>query len=352
MKIDKIKSIALMDSLTKEFIPVQYTTNSTGIVEVSWITPWIQKERIYELLVNEEECHNFINFEVKKDENRGTLEVYFDKKHLLTYHYGSDIRKPYIYPLKTPFGVEVTECSPRDHIHHKSLWVAHGDVNGNDLWSEKEDSGKILHEKFIKIEKGPVFTEICSKNIWVSSKGQPLLDEIRMIKIWRPYNDEYYIDFKVRLIANYEDVVLGDTKEAGTISLRVAPTMTVKSGYGRILNSWGGINEKETWGKRAEWCDYSGIVNGIRLGITIFDHPDNPRFPTYWHVRDYGLMTANIFGLTYFKKTNKKRGDLILKKGESIDFYYRVYIHRGFGELQRLANKYIDFIYPLEVKFD
>ena len=64
---------------------------------------------------------------------------------------------------------------------------------------------------------------------------------------------------------------------------------------GAIVNSYGGSQEMETWGKRAHWCDYVGPVNGKTVGITIMDSPGNFRYPTYWHVRDYGLMTANPF---------------------------------------------------------
>ena len=31
-------------------------------------------------------------------------------------------------------------------------------------------------------------------------------------------------------------------------------------------------------------------------GVTYFDHPSNPRFPTYWHVREDGWMGAS-FGM-------------------------------------------------------
>ena len=50
--------------------------------------------------------------------------------------------------------------------------------------------------------------------------------------------------------------------------------------------------------------DYSGpVVVGtgearhlVCEGITYFDHPDNPRYPTYWHVREDGWMGAS-FGM-------------------------------------------------------
>jgi hypothetical protein len=79
-----------------------------------------------------------------------------------------------------------------------------------------------------------------------------------------------------------KDVVFGDTKEGGLLSLRVAGTMQVTVA-GKMENSFGGINESEIWGKRAHWCDYSGPVENRWVGVALFDHPKNLRHPTYWH---------------------------------------------------------------------
>ncbi len=58
----------------------------------------------------------------------------------------------------------------------------------------------------------------------------------------------------------------------------------------------------EVWGHRSKWVDYSGSINGEKLGVAIFDSPTNPRFPTYWHSRDYGLFALNPFGQKAFDK--------------------------------------------------
>jgi hypothetical protein len=34
----------------------------------------------------------------------------------------------------------------------------------------------------------------------------------------------------------------------------------------------------------------------------MMDHPSNPRFPTYWHARDYGLFSLNPFGVRDFER--------------------------------------------------
>lgn len=188
----------------------------------------------------------------------------------------------------------MTEDGPQDHVHHRSLWVAHGDVNGVDLWSESKGHGKIVHKRFNHKIHGPVYVELNEENTWMSSEGERLLDDIRTIRIWASESGEWLIDFDIYFIASYGDVIFGDTKEAGILSLRVASSMTVKQG-GKIENSFGGINERETWGKRAQWCDYSEPLGSEWVGIAIFDHQKNPRHPTYWHVRDLWSYGSKYF---------------------------------------------------------
>lgn len=88
------------------------------------------------------------------------------------------------------------------------------------------------------------------------------------------------------------DIEFGETKEAGILAVRVAPSMNGSRG-GLISNSEGGVGEGDCWGRKASWCDYSGEVDGEMMGIAILDHPDNPNFPTRWHVRDYDLFATN-----------------------------------------------------------
>ena len=79
----------------------------------------------------------------------GKLGVHVDGTHLTTYNFGSDVVRPYFFPLIGPTGANVVRSWPmvegvvgetNDHPHHKGLYVAHGDVNGTDNWSEGAES--------------------------------------------------------------------------------------------------------------------------------------------------------------------------------------------------------------------
>jgi Methane oxygenase PmoA len=151
-------------------------------------------------------------------------------------------------------------------------------------------------------------------------------------------------DFEVTLHASHGDVTFGDTKE-GAMAVRLAESMRLKTsaGQGHIVTSTG-VRDNATWGKRAEWCDYSGPVDGKLVGIAIFDHPQNPRHPTWWHVRDYGLFAANPFGKHDFEKLHDpSAGNLTIPSGQTATFRYRFILHTGDEIQAKIAQQYTDY---------
>ena len=113
---------------------------------------------------------------------------------------------------------------------------------------------------------------------------------------------------------------------------------------GYMLNSEGHTGGN-CWGKRAKWISYSGKVKDKLLGIAMFDHPKNPRHPTNWHARSYGLCSANIFGKRHFERLpDKSAGNYILKKGQSLTFRYRLYWHAGKGEAKKIEAQYREWV--------
>lgn len=283
-----------------------------------------------------------------------SVDVKLSGKHFTTYvHGGEDFVRPYLFPVFAPSGVKVTRSYPmaevegesQDHRHHRSIWVAYGEVNGVDNWSEGEGHGGTVHRGFVAQVSGPVYAKMATRNDWVSSSGDKVMEEWSSFKFYNVSEGGYIVDAVIRLVATEGKVEFGDTKEGGIVSVRMASSIDVPRG-GTIHNSFGGINEDETWGKKAHWCDYYGPTAGKVAGIAVMDHPTNLRHPTNWHVRNYGLMTANCFGLSYFYGDKSKRGDFTLKEGEELTFKYRLYIHDGSTVEADVAGKYHDYVNP------
>ena len=130
----------------------------------------------------------------------------------------------------------------------------------------------------------------------------------------------------------------GDTKE-GTFAVRLTTALEERR-TGRMVNAEGASGEKSVWGKRSAWVDYAGELEGEKLGIAFLDHPANPRHPTWWHSRAYGLFAANPFGQHDFENDKTKDGSLSLAAGESVRFRYRVIIHPGDAAAAGIAGQF------------
>ncbi len=281
------------------------------------------------------------------------VQFLLDGELFTSYYFKAGIARPYLYPVIGPGGVEVTrdmtDLESKDHIHHRSIWIAQGEVNGFDNWSEMEGHASTVNrELHITVPAGPLLAEILSVSDWISPKDTRILEERTRIRVCATPASHRIIDVSTTWAAKYCGVHFGSTKEAGTLSVRVATSMEVRNG-GKIENSYGGVGEDETWGRRAAWCDYSGESAGEHVGVAVMDHPDNFRFPTWWHVRNYGLMTANHWGLSDFTGDQAKRGDYALAKGQELSWDFRVYIHEADATAGSVAQKYHDFINPPKV---
>ena len=270
------------------------------------------------------------------DSGEGSLDVSVGGEPFTSYRHGPEWFRPYFHPVLGPHGLPVTRGFPMvadvpgetsDHPHHKGIWSAYGEAGHVDNWAEAETSGRTLHRGFETVESGLVFGRFVAIGDWVGHDGGPaVLAERRTVTVYATAPHRLF-DYELALTATGSDVLFGDTKEGGFISLRVATSMDV-SANGRLENSRGGVGETDVWGKRAEWCDYSGPVDGRTVGVAFLEDPSSFGHPTYWHSRDYGLMSANPFGLSEFLGEGHC-GDYVLPAGETIVFSYRVYIHEG-----------------------
>ncbi len=272
---------------------------------------------------------------------------------LTTYHYAGVPARPYFYPLLTSTGREVTRACPmrtdvegesKDHPHHRSLWIAFGDVGGTDNWSEESGHGFTRHDAMLASTGGDVCGRFETLSAWITAQGSTLLTQRLQVTAWATPPEVRMLDFTIDLTAEQDSVLFGDTKEGGILSVRVVGTMDVPRG-GRIENSYGGLGETETWGRPAHWCDYSGPVGDRTEGIAVMDHPLSFRAPTHWHVRDYGLMTANPFGYAAYT-AGAKRGEHRLARGETLHFRYRLIVHAGNAAESGIRGRYLDFVSP------
>ncbi len=353
-------AVELRDAKSKKSIPCQVAKSRAGVT-LTWLADGLKAGTEQSLVAKavakpeaESKCL------LVEDRAQQKIDVQIGGKLFTSYNYGHQWVRPFLYPVIGPYGLQVTRNYPmrddvpgeyKDHHHHKSIWVAYGECNGTDNWSEGEGHGWQRHVSFSKKVSGPVYAQIVAKNNWCTSKERKQFEETRDMRFYALPGGTRLFDVNVTFRMTESNVVFTDTKEGGLVSVRVASSMDVRE-TGTIENGYGGVNEAETWGKNAPWCDYSGLVDGKQVGIAILDHETNPRYPTGWHVRNYGLMTANCFAWKYYRPEAKVKGDMTFKKGSKTTWRYRLYIHKGDAAKSKVKNRFLDYVAPPAVSVE
>ena len=292
------------------------------------------------------------------------IAVAIDGKPFTVFYIGgADVNRPYLHPLRSASGKVVNRSFPAgqlpgettDHPHHAGLFYGHGNVNGYNYWAVQNvanpqpppsaNFGRIVLEKVASVKSGKESGSVDVVLTWLKPDGAPLLRETRQMTFYS-HPELRIIDFDFDFAA-IDKVVFRDTKE-GTFAMRMAtaldePAAKEKPGgaerTGKLVNAQGGEREANVWGKRSEWVDYSGVLDGEKVGVVMMDHPGNPRHPTYWHSRGYGLHSINPFGVHDFLNDPKQDGSLTIEPGRHVRFRYRVVIHPGKSPAQ-LAELY------------
>ncbi len=281
-----------------------------------------------------------VHGQVKMAKEANKISVEIDGKPFTSFYFGGDTQKPFLHPLRAASGTVVSRVWPmeekageaKDHIHHQGLWFTHGDVNGLDFWAnhptqKSAKKGVVALKKMGTVKGGKKAGTIAAVFNWQDSTGKVLLSEDRVMTFHaRGDGKTRIVDFDIKL-TGVEKAKFGDTKE-GVFAIRLAAQLDGKHS-GKMQSAEGKVGEKLVWGKRSPWVDYSGKIDGETLGVSIFDHPGNPKHPTYWHSRDYGLFAANIWGEHDFYADKSKDGSMTLEPGQTWRFRYRVIVHAG-----------------------
>jgi len=260
--------------------------------------------------------HQADHLEIKVGGQRFASYVFRDEK----------IQRPYFANVMTPDGIQVTRRHPphandgsSDHATmHPGIWLAFGDLSGADFWRNKahvehvrfvqKPATKHNHASFTvlnRYRKGDRI--ICTQSCLYKILAKPDSTVLLIDSTFQSDNEFYF----------------GDQEEMG-LGVRVTDAIRVKGGNGRISNSEGRVNERQVWGKQAQWCDYSGVINKHRVGMLLVPSQKNFR-PSWFHARDYGALVANPFGRKAFTRGTPSK--VVVKPGEKFRLRFAVVIY-------------------------
>lgn len=298
---------------------------------------------------------------VAVDEPSRRVNVSIDGQPFTSYIWPSKLAKPVLYPLRTAKGTIITRGYPleprpgerMDHPHHAGMWLNYESVNGIDFWNNSEavkakdapKMGNIQQRAILSAKSGMDQGELEVEADWLTYDKKILLKEHTRY-VFRGGTNFRSVDRITTLQAQDENVIFADAKD-GMLGLRVVRALEAPSdkpevftdasgrattvakldntGVNGVYLTSDGKKGEAAWGTRGRWCNLSGKVGEEPVTISIFDHPSNPGFPTYWHARGYGLFAANPLGEKIFSN-GKEELNLTLAPHQSVTFRYQVLI--------------------------
>jgi hypothetical protein len=310
--------------------------------------------------------------ELVRGENR--IDVMIAGKLFTSYLYGENMTKPLLVPVRTPSGIEVSRRHPpteipggsTDHEHHTGIFFAVDKVNGVKFWNNTGLSPQIRHVEIAEAASGAGTGKISAVSNWVDENKQVLFEEKRTM-LFIAGEHENAIDLTIDLTAKCPSVQFEDIEE-GMLAIRASdylresdPEISLQpgrplpdesiAGTGRYFSSNGDVTAKNVWGKRARWVALQGLRKGKVVGVAILNHPASINYPTYWHVRKYGLFSANPLGQGDFQRQRPRKYRknkviplrLKLEQGETVHFRFLVIVYEGFRTNQQIEEKFRKF---------
>jgi hypothetical protein len=260
------------------------------------------------------------------------------------WHYGDEYPRPFFFPFNGPGGSSLTRMGhpgAPNHDHHRSVWFAHAKLAGSDFWSDNTQA-KVRQKMWLAYVDGNDQAVMACTCGWFDAQGRELMEQ-QLVAALLPLPDgEHALEVQITLRPPADnDSVKLDKTNFGLLAVRVAKSISAHFGGGQLTSSEGAMGEKDIFGRQARWLDYSGPIAIGRgedrqlttEGISYFDHPTNPRYPTYWHVRSDGWMGASFNMQDSFEITTEQ--PLVLR--------YLLHAHRGEYNAAKAARVHAAF---------
>lgn len=292
---------------------------------------------------------------MKAFENEQYIEYGVDDVTLLRYIYkpkstAENVPKPFIHPLRTLGGKEVTINRPHDHLWHTGLMMNMSHLNNMNFWGggtyvqdvgyrDIGNHGVIEHCQFDRVEIDEDYFAIEEQLCWQPDEDTLWLIENRRICVEEINRSNCYWVLSHRSSLRN---VSGGVLDFGSPTTHGRPNAGYGSLFWRGPRSFTGgeIIAPEThddyMGVSMPWIAYRGKHDDgskSRSTLLFIDDPMNPRYPNKWFVRTdpYACVSFSfMFDEPY-----------LLPPDETLSLTYHIVIFDGApdrDELERVAE--------------
>ncbi|MEV7090735.1 PmoA family protein [Streptomyces sp. NPDC093085] len=278
---------------------------------------------------------------------------------LLRYVYRPDpdpfeARKPYIHPLRTLAGHQVSGYRPNDHRWHKGLQMTASHLSGQNFWGGNsyvhgegylplhERVGSMRHDAFPEVTVAEDRFHLAEELTWVENGGAEWAKEERSITVHAVDEEAgaWALDWTIGLTnVRDEPLLFGSPTTAGRemagytgLQWRGPRDFTGGAVLGPLEP---GAPEPETlMGTQGPWLAFTAEHDDVDARSTlVFAHaPENEKalHASHWFVRSEPIPTV-AFSWAFFE-------EFALDPGASFAYRYRVVVADGAWDRERVGT--------------
>ncbi len=255
----------------------------------------------------------------------------------------ADRPRPFVHPVRTPAGHVVTVDAPADHPWHHALWFTIKYVDGDNFWEEFGEFGGLRQAAPPTVAHVGHGAERASSDLeWIRPDGRLACRQHVVLTHHPIAADAHALDWDVTLVADdevtYDRTPFTTWGGYGGLTLRGRPDW-----HDTVLRLPDGAAHERVLGDPAPWCALAGPIATAEasadddddarddpvVGVALFDHPANPRFPTPW----YASTRADTYGQegwsNFVNAAFLWDEPLSVPAGEALHLRHRVVVHDG-----------------------
>jgi len=245
--------------------------------------------------------------------------------------------KPYLHPLRTLAGDEVTLFRPHDHVWHKGIAWSLPYVGEHNFWGgptyvhgssyvQRPNNGSALHRTITGLDSAGATASLSHDLDWVSQGGEAVLSERRALGFTLADEVSWVLTVTTSMTnVSGQALAFGSPTTKGRANAGYGGLFWrgPRSFTGGVLQSPGGTGGDDLRGTRAAWFAFRGRHDGTGRSSTVLiaDHPANPHHPPQWFARTEEFACLNP--APFFSE------ELDLADGETVTFRYAVVIATG-----------------------
>jgi len=193
----------------------------------------------------------------------------------------------------------------------------------------KPEATQLIGAPIVAGEVQPGWAGVCTTYVWRSA-GRTICTEQQFLG-FRRSEDGLSVDVGIDLIPAQERLALSAATSGGLLLQPSAP-----SNVGGALNSEGEVASNIS-SRRARWVRQVQTAPSGDVGVSVFDHPTNPRAPSLWERRANEVLALEPFGELDGARST---GGVYAEGGQVVRLFYRVLVHDPDWTAERIDAAY------------